>query len=403
MFVEKVETKDTTAEPREVRLKVVYPKGHDDTDQPHDRPGGDPAMGSADPEAGRWKSGRGGRGSSKSHSFAQLAVLRMAGLLGAYGYPDGPVRIASGRQFQNSIEESVKKVVERYIGVRPGRTSSMCRSTPSTTRRVAHDLPRLRAQRIVWMSMEDFDVLWIEQAETLEDQMGVIAPTMRKPGSRAVVTWNTAGRDQYCYQRFKLNPEPDDVSILVNWQDNPWWYPWCESCGVRYDFDRRETECECGNASNRGCGSSSSYGEVPGAGAGGLPEQVDGRAGRHRRGVEGAAVSDGGGVPAGFQEGAGAGAGRPRDDRRPGLGRGRGRQVRAGHRHRPAIQYIDVWPGVTGDLHQAAVRAHEACVQHGVARLYYDASSPIRSEFIRLGASYQVRRATSAGWWAART
>ena len=36
MFVEKVETKDTTAEPREVRLKVVYPKGHDDTDQPAD-------------------------------------------------------------------------------------------------------------------------------------------------------------------------------------------------------------------------------------------------------------------------------------------------------------------------------------------------------------------------------
>ena len=105
----------------------------------------------------RWKSGRGGRGSSKSHSFAQLAVLRMAGLLGAYGYPDGPVRIASGRQFQNSIEESVKKVVERYIqaydlsGEFDVQKYSIDHETGS------HMIfPGFERNVSSWMSMEDF-------------------------------------------------------------------------------------------------------------------------------------------------------------------------------------------------------------------------------------------------------
>ena len=56
-----------------------------------------------------YKSGAGGRGAGKTHEFSQLAVMRMAGLLGNFGYPDGPVRICSARQFQRSIGESVKQ------------------------------------------------------------------------------------------------------------------------------------------------------------------------------------------------------------------------------------------------------------------------------------------------------
>ena len=354
----------------------------------------------------RWKSGRGGRGSSKSHSFAQLAVLRMAGLLGAYGYPDGPVRIASGRQFQNSIEESVKKVVERYIqaydlsGEFDVQKYSIDHETGS------HMIfPGFERNVSSWMSMEDFDVLWIEQAETLEDQMGVIAPTMRKPGSELWFTWNTAGRDQYCYQRFELNAEPDDVSILVNWQDNPWWHPWCESCGVRYDFDRRETACECGGAISPGLWELEQLRVVcqeqepevyPNRWMGEpadtdveskvLPYQMVEAC--RQAFIKGLAPAPGGHATIAGLDLAEGGADKC------------ALVIVTG----PLIKYIDVWPGVTGDLHQAAVRAHEACVQHGVARLYYDASSPIRSEFIRLGASYQVRPCNFGGAaWAGLT
>ena len=108
----------------------------------------------------------------------------MAGLLGAYGYPDGPVRIASGRQFQNSIEESVKKVVERYIQAYGLQGEFDVQKYSIDHETGSHMIfPGFERNVSSWMSMEDFDVLWIEQAETLEDQMGVIAPTMRKPGS----------------------------------------------------------------------------------------------------------------------------------------------------------------------------------------------------------------------------
>ena len=323
----------------------------------------------------------------------------MAGLLGAYGYPDGPVRIASGRQFQNSIEESVKKVVERYIQAYGLQGEFDVQKYSIDHETGSHMIfPGFERNVSSWMSMEDFDVLWIEQAETLEDQMGVIAPTMRKPGSELWFTWNTAGRDQWCYQRFELNDEPEDVSILVNWQDNPWWFPWCESCGVRYDFDRRETACECGGAIAPGlweleqlrsvCQEQESevypnrwMGEPADTDVESkvLPYQmVEACRQAFRKGL---APGPGGRATIAGLDLAEGGA----DKCALVIGTG------------PTIQYIDVWPGVTGDLQQAAVRAHEACMQYGVGRLYYDASSPIRSEFLRLGAPYPVRPVNFGG------
>ena len=61
----------------------------------------------------RYKSSRGGRGAGRSHGFGQMTILRMRG--GLPDYPEGPVRIACARQFQVSISESVKQVIEGYI------------------------------------------------------------------------------------------------------------------------------------------------------------------------------------------------------------------------------------------------------------------------------------------------
>ena len=60
-------------------------------------------------------------------------------------------------------------------------------------------------------------------------------------------------------------------------------------------------------------------------------------------------------------------------------------------RRGPVIEYVDAWPGVTGDLSEAARRAHEAAADWDAYRLYYDASSPIRTEFLRLDPLYVVR------------
>ena len=346
------------------------------------------------------KSARGGRGSSKTHSFSQLAVLRMASLLGAYGYPDGPVRIASFRQFKISIEESVKQTIQRYIGAYGLADEFDVQKYSIDHANGSHIFfPGFDRNTSSFMGAEDVDVLWVEQAETLEGQMGVIAPTLRKPGCEQWYTWNTAGRDQFCFQEFVLHPEPDDVSLLVNWQDNPWWYPRCEQCGTFYEFQEAPDVCDCGNVNvwpglwelerlrrrcqelepeiypNRYMGEPADTDVESKV----LPYQMVEAC--RQAFIKGLAPAQGGHATIAGLDLAEGGADKC------------ALVIVTG----PLIKYIDVWPGVTGDLHQAAVRAHEACVQHGVARLYYDASSPIRSEFIRLGASYQVRPCNFGG------
>ena len=60
-----------------------------------------------------WKSAAGGRGAGKSHQFAELTVLRMACKLP--WYPQVPVRIASARETQVAIKQSVKVVIDQKI------------------------------------------------------------------------------------------------------------------------------------------------------------------------------------------------------------------------------------------------------------------------------------------------
>lgn len=57
-------------------------------------------------------------------------------------------------------------------------------------------------------------------------------------------------------------------------------------------------------------------------------------------------------------------------------------------RRGPVVEFLDVWPGVAGDLSVAAMRAHENTQPFDMYRLYYDASSPMKREFIALGTDY---------------
>ena len=312
----------------------------------------------------RYKSARGGRGSSKSHTFAQLAVMRMAGRLP--DYPLGPVRIASARQFQNSIEESVKTVIEAYVKsmglsseFRVQKFSIDCTSTGSHMW-----FPGFTRNPESLLSTEGMDVLWIEQAETIGDEAEIIIPTVRKAGSELWFTWNPSNRAQWCWKRFVLQPRADDVSALVNWMDNPWWH---ESAleGERLAFLRDEPD---------------RYAHV----YMGQPDDTDGA---HHVLTYGMVEA----CRRAYVEGLAPGAGAYQAIAGLDIAEGGANKCCLVIRTGPVVHYLDVWPGVAGDLSQAAMRAHEACVEHGVTRLYYDGSSPIRTDFLRLLPSYAVR------------
>lgn len=169
----------------------------------------------------RYKSAAGGRGAGRTHTFSQLVVLRMAGLLP--GYPPGPARIAMARQYQSSIADSCKLAVEGYI-------DRLGLSDQFTVYRYAIEhqsgsyafFPGFSSNPRSLMSVEDLDVLWIEQAETVRDEMEIIIPSVRKIGSEIWFSWNPTERTQWCWQRFAVNPRPDDVIAWCNWNDNPW-------------------------------------------------------------------------------------------------------------------------------------------------------------------------------------
>ena len=70
---------------------------------------------------------------------------------------------------------------------------------------------------------EDVDIVWVEEAQKITERAArVLIPTIRKPGSELWFSWNPKKRSDWVWQRFVVNPRPDDVIAKVNWRDNPW-------------------------------------------------------------------------------------------------------------------------------------------------------------------------------------
>ena len=63
----------------------------------------------------------------------------------------------------------------------------------------------------------------------------------------------------------------------------------------------------------------------------------------------------------------------------------------------PCIEFIDLWDGVPDDVSVVAARCHHNALafeeeyDREISRIYYDASSPVRTEFVRLGVEYTIR------------
>ena len=310
----------------------------------------------------RWKSMRGGRGSGKSWTTARLMVMRMAGLLP--DYPKRMVRIASCRDFNVHLQSSVKIAVEKFIhdsGLGPEFDIQNLKITHRKTESVM-TFHGVTNNPDSFLSMDDIDVFWMEQAEALGEEMLKIEPTIRKPGSELWFVWNPHLRTNYCWKRFVLNPQPGDVSILVNYHDNPWWTDELESSRRYYE----EVE-------------PSLYPWIY------LGEPNDGDAEHQIL------------TYAMLRDCVKAWDMRPSNTEAPICDFGF--DVAEGGRHKcatvgrigPSVHHVDAWPGIAGDLDPAARRAHLNTEGFTVSRMYYDGASPMRGPLQRLSPSYSVR------------
>lgn len=72
-------------------------------------------------------------------------------------------------------------------------------------------------------SFEGVDIVWCEEAQAISAKSWkTLVPTIRKEGSEIWVTYNPELESDPTHQMFVINPPPDCESVLMNWQDNPY-------------------------------------------------------------------------------------------------------------------------------------------------------------------------------------
>lgn len=187
----------------------------------------------------RYKGVHGGRGSGKSHFFAEnlveASILRPG------------FRAVCIREIQKSLEQSVKRLIEDKIerlGV--GRRFKVFDTevrTPGDGLIIFQGMQNHTAESI--KSLEGYDVAWVEEAQSISARsLRLLRPTIRKPGSEIWFSWNphkpTDPVDELLRGDNALGSDAATV-VQANWRDNPWFPPVLEA-ERRTDLARRPDE-----------------------------------------------------------------------------------------------------------------------------------------------------------------
>jgi phage terminase large subunit-like protein len=166
-------------------------------------------------EPRRYKVLYGGRGSGKSWGVARALLI-----LGA----SKSLRVLCAREFQNSIKESVHKLLDDQIdalGLRPFYQVLDTEIRGRNGTEIIFEGLRRNATKI--KSMEGIDICWVEEAQTVsKPSWDLLIPTNRANGSEIWITFNPDLEEDDTYQRFVVSPPSNAIVCLVNWNDNPW-------------------------------------------------------------------------------------------------------------------------------------------------------------------------------------
>jgi len=168
----------------------------------------------------RYKGAHGGRGSGKSHFFAE-ALVEKAML-------EPGLRWACIREVQRSLEQSVKRLIEDKIeamGVGGAfRVLQTHIETPGDGIIIFQGMQNHTAESI--KSLEGYDGAWVEEAQSLsKTSLKLLTPTFRKNNSEIWFSWNPKKDDDpvdVFFRSGENDNDPDFVCVEANWSDNPW-------------------------------------------------------------------------------------------------------------------------------------------------------------------------------------
>jgi phage terminase large subunit len=179
----------------------------------------------------RYKGAHGGRGSGKSHFFAELLIERC--LL-------RPTRAVCIREVQRSLDQSVKLLLEDKIkSFGLGGSFEIMNThinTPNDGIIIFNGMQNHTAESI--KSLEGYDVAWVEEAQSLSQRsLDLLRPTIRLEDSELWFSWNPRHKTDPIdvLLRSKELP-PDAIVVRANYQDNPH-FP--EILRVEMEWDRR--------------------------------------------------------------------------------------------------------------------------------------------------------------------
>lgn len=179
----------------------------------------------------RYRAAYGGRGSGKSHSFAQALVLKAA---------EKPLRILCAREIQKSIRDSAKRLLDDKI--EGSGLSSFFESTETEIRGRNGSLfvfAGLRTNPDAIKSMEGLDIAFVMEANKVAQRSwDLLIPTVRKPGSELWAEWNPSDPKDPVDAMFRgdAGPPPGSIVRRINWQDNPF-FP--DVLKAELEFDQR--------------------------------------------------------------------------------------------------------------------------------------------------------------------
>lgn len=171
-------------------------------------------------QPGRYKGAWGGRGSGKSHFFAECVVEESI---------MRKVDIVCLREIQKSLKFSVKKLVESkiermnagaYFEVQNEQIKSRHGGVIIFQGMQDHTSDSIK-------SLEGFGIAWFEEAQSASQRsLDLLRPTIRAPNSELWFSWNpNFATDPIDVLLRGSNPPPGSIVVRANYKDNPWLPP----------------------------------------------------------------------------------------------------------------------------------------------------------------------------------
>ena len=165
----------------------------------------------------RYKGAWGGRGSGKSHFFAELVIEESL---------REKCDIVCIREVQKSLAQSVKKLLEMKIeqlGVQD-RFKVLQTHIESDLGGIIvfQGMQNHTADSI--KSLEGFKIAWVEEAQSLSQRsLDLLRPTLRREDSEIWFSWNPSKPTDPVDALLRgENPPPNAAVVRANFQDNPW-------------------------------------------------------------------------------------------------------------------------------------------------------------------------------------